>query len=169
MLHLKRSGKDDLLLLLSLVLLSAVIEQLLVHLHKELQSIVDEPMNCPVQKCVTSYSEVYDIIFKGLSTSKTNSVAVLVPVTLGVLVESGEHDGQDLSSVVTDQAHDVLVVPVIQCSFSNLQQTWPICTSHNASFTSNMSKCLKEFKVSHWDFPHFIPESVDLTHTWPAV
>lgn len=48
------------------------------------------------------------------------SVAVLVPVTLGVLVESGEHDRQDLGSVVTDQAHDVLIVPVIQCSFSDL-------------------------------------------------
>ncbi len=38
-----------LLLLLSLVLLSAVIKQLLVHLHKELQSIVDKPMDCPAR------------------------------------------------------------------------------------------------------------------------
>jgi len=36
-----------LLLLLSLVLLSAVIKQLLVHLHKELKSIVDKPVDCP--------------------------------------------------------------------------------------------------------------------------
>lgn len=35
------------LLLLRLVLLCAVIKQLLVHLHKQLQGVVDQPMDCP--------------------------------------------------------------------------------------------------------------------------
>lgn len=50
-------------------------------------------------------------------------MAILVPVALGVLVESRKHDGEDLSGIVADQAHDVLVVPVIQRSFSNLEHT----------------------------------------------
>ena len=37
----------DSLLFLSLVLLGAVIKQLLVHLHEELQGVVDQPMDCP--------------------------------------------------------------------------------------------------------------------------
>ncbi len=60
--------------------------------------------------CENSRSEVW-----------LTSVTVLVPVALGVLVESGKHDGEDLGGIVTDQAHDVLIVPVIQCSFSNLE------------------------------------------------
>lgn len=38
------------LLLLCLVLLCAVIEQLLVHLHKQLQGVVDQPMDCPASR-----------------------------------------------------------------------------------------------------------------------
>lgn len=38
------------LLLLCLVLLCAVIKKLLVHLHEELQCIVDQPMNCPAKE-----------------------------------------------------------------------------------------------------------------------
>ena len=45
---------------------------------------------------------------------------LLVPVALGVLVEGRKHDGEDLGSVVTDQTHDVLVVPVIQSSLCHL-------------------------------------------------
>ena len=45
---------------------------------------------------------------------------LLVPVALGVLVEGGEHDGEDLSGVVADQTHDVLVIPVIQSSLCHL-------------------------------------------------
>ena len=48
------------------------------------------------------------------------SVCVLVPVALGVLVERGEHDGEDLGRVVADQTHDVLVVPVVQSPLSHL-------------------------------------------------
>lgn len=36
-----------LLLFLSLVLLRAVVKQFLVHLHKELQSVVDQTVDCP--------------------------------------------------------------------------------------------------------------------------
>lgn len=38
------------LLLLCLVLLCAVIKKLLVHLHEELQCIVDQPVNCPAEE-----------------------------------------------------------------------------------------------------------------------
>ncbi len=48
----------------------------------------------------------------------------LVPVGLGVAVQRWEHDGQDLGGVVTDQAHDVLIVPVIQSSFCHLTTHW---------------------------------------------
>lgn len=44
------SSLHSLLLLLGFVLLGAIIKQLLVHLHKELQSIVNKPMDCPVAK-----------------------------------------------------------------------------------------------------------------------
>ena len=42
---------------------------------------------------------------------------------LGVAVERWEHDGQDLGGVVTDQAHDVLIVPVMQSSLCHLNNT----------------------------------------------
>lgn len=38
------------LLFLCLVLLCAVIEQLLVHLHKQLQRVVYQPMDCPAAR-----------------------------------------------------------------------------------------------------------------------
>lgn len=38
---------------------------------------------------------------------------LLVPVALGVFVESRKHDGENLGSIVTDQTHDVLIIPVI--------------------------------------------------------
>lgn len=44
----------------------------------------------------------------------------LIPVGLGVAVEGREHDGQDLGGVVTDQTHDVLIVPVVKSSFCHL-------------------------------------------------
>lgn len=40
----------DSLLLLCLVLLCAVIKQLLIHLHKQLQGIIDESMDCPATR-----------------------------------------------------------------------------------------------------------------------
>lgn len=53
----------------------------------------------------------------------SNSVHVgflLVPMTFGVLIKSREHNGENFGSIVTDQAHDILVVPVIQRPLSNL-------------------------------------------------
>lgn len=44
----------------------------------------------------------------------------LVPMGLGVAVECREHDGQDPGSVVADQTHDVLIVPVVQSSLGHL-------------------------------------------------
>lgn len=44
----------------------------------------------------------------------------LVPVGLGITVQRREHDGQDLGGVVADQAHDVLIVPVVQSSLCHL-------------------------------------------------
>ena len=49
----------------------------------------------------------------------------LVPVGLGVAVQRGEHDGQDPGRVVADQAHDVLVVPVVQRPLCHLQEQRP--------------------------------------------
>ena len=39
---------------------------------------------------------------------------------LAVLVERREHDWQDDGGVVADEGHDVLVVPVVQRTLSNL-------------------------------------------------
>lgn len=44
----------------------------------------------------------------------------LVPVGLGITVQRWKHDGQDLGGVVADQAHDVLIVPVVQSSLCHL-------------------------------------------------
>lgn len=46
---------------------------------------------------------------------------LLVPVGLRVAVQGREHDGQDLGRVVADQAHDVLVVPVVQGPLRHLE------------------------------------------------
>lgn len=56
-------------------------------------------------------------------SSKCQSMGehLLVPVTLGVLVECWEHDGEDFGCVITDQAHDVFIVPVVQRSLRHLQ------------------------------------------------
>lgn len=45
---------------------------------------------------------------------------LLVPMAFGVLIKSRKHDGKNFGSVVTYQTHDILVVPIIQCSFRNL-------------------------------------------------
>jgi hypothetical protein len=62
---------------INLVLLRALVKQLLIHLHEELESIVDE------------------------------AVDGLVPVVLTISIEGREHDRQDGGCVVTDQAHDI--------------------------------------------------------------
>lgn len=46
--------------------------------------------------------------------------ASLVPVGFGIAVKGREHDGEDLGSVVADQAHDILIIPVVQRSLCYL-------------------------------------------------
>lgn len=48
---------------------------------------------------------------------------ILVPVAFGVPVERRKHDGEDTGSIVTDQAHDVLIVPVVQGTLCHLAGT----------------------------------------------
>lgn len=84
-----RSCLIHLLLLLSLVLLSAVIKQLLVHLHKELKSIVDKPVDCPagentallLQSTERSFLQVLihhkkDVLMEKTDCDSTQSVKV---------------------------------------------------------------------------------------------
>lgn len=47
---------------------------------------------------------------------------LLVPVTLGVLVERWKHDWEDFGCIIADQAHDIFIVPIVQCSLCHLQQ-----------------------------------------------
>lgn len=56
-------------------------------------------------------------------TTHHHPSSLLVPVALRVPVERGEHDGEDPGSVVTYQAHDVLVVPVIESALRHLVGT----------------------------------------------
>lgn len=42
-------------------------------------------------------------------------------MSLGVFIQRRKHDGKDGTAVVTDQGHDVLVVPEIKCSLSDLK------------------------------------------------
>lgn len=72
------------------VALDAVVEELLVHLHKELEGIVDQ------------------------------AIDGLVPMGLGVAIEGGKYHGQQLCRVVAHQAHDVLIVPVVQRTLGHL-------------------------------------------------
>lgn len=46
---------------------------------------------------------------------------LLVPVTLGVLVECWKHDRENFGCVIADQAHDIFVVPIVQGSLCHLQ------------------------------------------------
>lgn len=40
---------------------------------------------------------------------------------LGVLEQCGEDDGEQHLGVVADEAHDVVVAPVVQCSLCHLK------------------------------------------------
>ena len=53
---------------------------------------------------------------------------------LAVLVERREHDWQDDGGVVADEGHDVLVVPVVQRTLSNLHILR--LSQHSAVFSS---------------------------------
>ena len=77
---------------LHFVLLHTVVEQLLVHLHKQLQGVVDKPVDG------------------------------FVPVRLRVFVQSWEYYGHDSNDVVLYQVHYVFIVEKIQRPFCNLKQ-----------------------------------------------
>lgn len=57
-------------------------------------------------------------------SSKCQSMGedLLVPVTLGVLVECWKHDREDFGCIIADQAHDIFIVPIVQCSLCHLQR-----------------------------------------------
>lgn len=61
-------------------------------------------------------------------TTHHHPSSLLVPVALRVPVERGEHDGEDPGSVVTYQAHDVLVVPVIERPLGHLRERRARCS-----------------------------------------
>lgn len=67
---------------------------------------------------------------------------VLVPVALGVLVESREHDGEDLGCIVADQAHNVLVVPVVQRPLCHLESTTQEAIRDNTPLVTYQSSLL---------------------------
>jgi hypothetical protein len=69
----------------------ALVKQLVIHLHEQLDGVVDEPVDR------------------------------LVPVRLGVVVERGEHDRQNHRGVFRDQRHDVVIVPVVKSTFGDLK------------------------------------------------
>lgn len=45
-------------------------------------------------------------------------------MAFGVPIERRKHDGEDAGSVVTDQAHDVLIVPVVEGALCHLGGQW---------------------------------------------
>lgn len=47
---------------------------------------------------------------------------LLVPVAFGVPIERRKHDREDTGSVVTDEAHDVLIVPVVEGALCHLSR-----------------------------------------------
>lgn len=89
--------------------------------------------------------------------------ALLVPVALGVPVERRKHDGEHTGSVVTDEAHDVLVVPVVEGSLCHLArrngvQRAPLRLSRPAP------PCLH----SVWETGSGLPGNGGWRHTWRA-
>jgi hypothetical protein len=46
--------------------------------------------------------------------------ALPVPVSLRVLIQRREHDGQNDFNVVADKVTEILVVPEVECSLGNL-------------------------------------------------
>jgi len=47
---------------------------------------------------------------------------ILVPVVVGVLVKGRQDDVKQRPTVITHQAHDVVVAPVVECPFSHLKE-----------------------------------------------
>lgn len=68
---------------------------------------------------------LFVFIFRGFKTSPlpptlSHASVLLVPMALGIPVECREHDGEDSGSIITDEAHDVLIVPVIEGTLCHL-------------------------------------------------
>ena len=72
-------------------LVVALVEELVIHLHEELDGVVNQ------------------------------SVDGLVPVSLRVVVECREHDRKNDSRVLRYQRHDVVVIPVVERAFGDLE------------------------------------------------
>mmetsp|Transcript_118593 Transcript_118593/g.342948 ORF Transcript_118593/g.342948 Transcript_118593/m.342948 type:complete len:453 (+) Transcript_118593:216-1574(+) len=78
-------------LLLSAVLRGALVEQLRVRLHKQLQDVERQTMDRAV------------------------------PMLLRVLVQGGDDDGEQVPAVLVDELHDVVIVPEEECALGNLE------------------------------------------------
>lgn len=75
--------------------------------------------------------------------------SLLVPVGFWVAVQSGEHNWQNLCCVVADQAHDVLVVPVVQSSLGHLKRTYTVFFRSHSHY--NLSTSLQGYE--NCDYP----------------
>lgn len=83
--------KNNLQLFLVPKLVVTLIKKLVIHLHEQFDSVVDEPVNR------------------------------LVPMCLWVVVECREHDRKDHRGIFCDQRHDVVIVPVVKSTFGDLK------------------------------------------------
>lgn len=82
---------SDLLLSFSFVVGSKFVKQFPIHFHEGFEDIIDESYNG------------------------------LIPVLLGDFVKGWEHDGEDYIGVLLDQAHYVIVVPIVQGPLCHLK------------------------------------------------
>ena len=96
---------------LYLVLLRAFVKKFLIHLHEELECIVDQPMN-------GLQEENSELSIQ--STEARINQHYLVPMIFAVPVKSREHDRKDGGGVVADEAHNVPWRKI--CDLSNLFQ-----------------------------------------------
>ena len=81
---------------LYLVLLRAFVKKFLIHLHKELECVVDQPMNgLQIENPEHQTRE-----------ARINQY-YLVPMIFAIPIESREHDRKDGGGVVADEAHDI--------------------------------------------------------------
>ena len=61
--------------------------------------------------------------------------ALLVPVAFGVPIECRNHDGEDAGSIVADEAHDVLIVPVVEGALRHLARRVEL-SGHSLQFST---------------------------------
>lgn len=59
-------------------------------------------------------------------TNEKNTCFLLVPVVFWMSVQGRKHDGHNDCSIVTHQAHHILIIPVIQSTLSNLSKNLEI-------------------------------------------